>query len=148
MLAAPVTYRIEGVPYVSVMAGWGGARFNGVRNLGRILTFTLGGTAESPPRHELPSVQVIPQTAGPETLAEGAENFRVFCSRCHGGGTTLPDLRYSPEGVFGSYLEIVLEGALADRAMRPFKGRLTEKQVLAIRAYVLEERRKIASRSE
>ncbi len=61
---------------------------------------------------------------------------------------TLPDLRYSSEGVFGSYLEIVLEGALADRAMRPFKGRLTEKQVLAIRAYLLEERRKIASRSE
>ncbi|MEE8160775.1 MAG: PQQ-dependent dehydrogenase, methanol/ethanol family [Acidobacteriota bacterium] len=148
VLAAPVAYQIEGVQYVSVMAGWGGARFNGVKNVGRILTFALGGAADSPPRHELPPVQVISQTAGPETLAEGAENFRVFCSRCHGGGTTLPDLRYSSEGVFGSYLEIVLEGALADRAMRPFKGRLTEKQVLAIRAYVLEERRKIASRSE
>ena len=146
VLAAAVTYQIEGVQYVSVMAGWGGARFNGARNLGRILTFVLGGTAESPPRHEPPPILAIAQTASPETVAEGAENFRIFCAKCHGGGTTLPDLRYSPEGVFESYLAIVLEGALTDRAMRPFKGRLTEKQVLAIRAYVLEERRKIGQR--
>jgi quinohemoprotein ethanol dehydrogenase len=58
IMAPPVTYAVDGVQYVSVMAGWGG--FAGLFNFpgtgpvkpgfGRILTFTLGGAAtpESP----------------------------------------------------------------------------------------------------
>ncbi len=53
IMAPPVTYKIDGVQYVSVMAGWGGPIglnndpvFGPVKSgFGRILTFSLGGTA-------------------------------------------------------------------------------------------------------
>ena len=56
-MAPPVTYQIDGVQYVSVLAGWGGP--DGLGNdpswgpvkpgYGRILTFTLGGNAAFKP---------------------------------------------------------------------------------------------------
>ena len=54
IMAPPVTYLVDGVQYVSVMAGWGGPIGLNQRSpdpapssraIGRILTFTFGGTA-------------------------------------------------------------------------------------------------------
>ena len=55
IMAPPVTYQVDGVQYVSVLAGWGGAPglFNDPGwgpvkpGYGRILTFMLDGTADS-----------------------------------------------------------------------------------------------------
>ena len=58
VMAAPITYLVDGVQYVTVMAGWGGAyplaygeagARAGVTSVGRVLTYKLGGTAALPP---------------------------------------------------------------------------------------------------
>ena len=68
ILAAPMTYRVNGVQYVSVMAAWGGGGFPYVPrysaayergNRGRILTFRLGGGAVPIPP-ELPPLEAAP----------------------------------------------------------------------------------------
>ena len=69
----------------------------------------------------------------------------MYCARCHGGGTTLADLRYSSEGVFGIYEDIVLKGTMVDAGMRAFGSVLTKADLQAIRAWVIDERRKIAT---
>ncbi|GIR64032.1 MAG: hypothetical protein CM15mP68_6980 [Pseudomonadota bacterium] len=57
IIAAPVSYAVDGEQYISVVAGWGGAyaltsgapRHKGnVLTEGRILTFKLGGEAQLP----------------------------------------------------------------------------------------------------
>ena len=146
-MAAPVTYMIDDVQYVSVMAGWGGAFAKRARTEGKIYTFTLGGKEKLPTRGEPPEVEPIPQSASQETIAKGADLFRFHCARCHGGGTTLTDLRYSLEDTYDLYTDILLEGVLADIGMRSYAARLTEEEVQAIRAFVVEERNKVASKS-
>ncbi|MDE2341624.1 MAG: PQQ-dependent dehydrogenase, methanol/ethanol family, partial [Alphaproteobacteria bacterium] len=59
VIAAPMTYRIKGVQYVAVLAGWGGvwdvatgqlAGKSGLtRNISRLLVYKLGGTGALPP---------------------------------------------------------------------------------------------------
>ena len=86
----------------------------------------------------------IQQTAGADTIAEGEALFRTLCARCHGGGTTLPDLRYSDPDTFDRYPAIVLQGALADRGMPPFADELELDQVRAIAAWVISQRATLA----
>jgi quinohemoprotein ethanol dehydrogenase len=144
ILAAPISYRVDDVQYVSIMAGWGGGPVRRFRNPGRLYTFALGGEAGLPERPRQPEVAALHYTATQETLVRGAGLFRAYCGRCHGGGTTIADLRYSPEGVFDLYREILHDGILSNVGMRPFR-QLSEGDIEAIRVHVLAERQKIAT---
>ena len=86
IMAPPVTYLVDGVQYVSVMAGWGGAAglFNAPGcgpvkpGYGRILTFTLDGTAtlKAPAYgHKDPPAPAITTKASPQIVHEGALLF-------------------------------------------------------------------------
>ena len=155
VIAAPMTYFIDGEQYVAVLAGWGGiyplatgvlAEVAGpVRNVSRLLVFKLGGGAELPP----PQPEVIaplnppPVTGTEEQLAEGARHYGRFCGVCHGdaayGGSLLPDLRRSSMlGVADAWRSITLEGPLEDRGMVGFAETLTADQVESIRLYVIK----------
>ena len=68
-IAAPVTYLVDGVQYVTVMAGWGGvfalafgeaAAELRVASVGRVLTFKLGGTASLPPEVPIDTSPIPP----------------------------------------------------------------------------------------
>ena len=67
-VAAPITYRVGGVQYLAVNAGWGGVlahvQANSFRDLhvspARLLVYRLGGTAKLPP---LPPEQAAPPPA-------------------------------------------------------------------------------------
>src|SRR5262245_28329131 len=109
VIAAPITYQVDGVQYVTVMAGWGGvfalaggdaARAAGVRSVGRMLTYRLGGSAPPPPPADLPppprpSIELHARTSD---VVAGGNLFHRWCATCHGvgavGGGVLPDLRY------------------------------------------------------
>lgn len=145
VMAPPVTYLVDGAQQVSVMVGFGGGFGLGTRRPGKLLTFKLGGSAPLPDRPARAPVRPIPQAASASTIATGGALFEMYCARCHGGGTTLADLRYSPEGVFGIYQDIVMKGTMVDAGMRSFGSVLSEDEVMAIRAWVIEERRKIAT---
>ena len=109
IIATPVSYRVDGVQYVSVLAGWGGAfglsggeaaEAVGARPAGWVLTYRLGGDAEVPEvsavaaRHPPPP----PPPPGSESrVKRGSDLYAIRCSVCHGvggvSGGVLPDLR-------------------------------------------------------
>jgi len=143
IVAPPITYSIDGKQYVSVMAGWGGAFSKKTLSYGRMLTYTIGGTASLPARARPRPVTAIASNAKPEQIAAGEKLFNTYCVRCHGGATILPDLRRSTPAVLTG-LEKILDGALLERGMPRF-GELDRAAVGELRAYLLEERRKLAA---
>jgi quinohemoprotein ethanol dehydrogenase len=152
IMAPPVTYRIDGIQYVSVLAGWGGP--DGLANdpswgpvkpgYGRILTFTLGGNAtfkapafghNSPP--PVPSITV---DASPQLVHQGELLFADNCAGCHGMQAVagpLPDLRYASKETLEGIEGIVLGGRRAAAGMPSFQKILTAGQVRAIQAYIV-----------
>ena len=142
IVAPPITYAIDGKQYVSVMAGWGGAFSKKARSYGRLLTYAIGGTASLPNRPRPRTVMAIAHSGTPEQIAAGAKIFNTYCVRCHGGATVLPDLRRSTPGTYTA-LEKILDGSLAERGMPRF-AELDKAAVAELRAYLLDERRKLA----
>ena len=153
VIASPVTYEIDGVQYVSIMAGWGGAfpltggQIGLPATPGRLLTFTLNATRKLPEAMAagMPDVTPIESNASTETIAAGAVLFAENCAMCHGlaalgGGGVLPDLRFSQPSVLNNIQKIVLDGALADEGMPSFKQWLKPEDVEAIRAYIISRR--------
>jgi quinohemoprotein ethanol dehydrogenase len=157
IIAAPVTYSIDGEQYVSVVAGWGGAfalasgvprhRDNALAE-GRILTFKLGGKAELPPPDvvylEIP--EPPESTATPEQVAAGEVLYHSYCSVCHGPGVIasgggIPDLRYSAHAIHASWNSIVRDGAFAGLGMAGFANVLSEDDSEHIRGYVIDQTR-------
>jgi len=159
IMAPPVTYLVDGVQYVSVLAGWGGPdglyndpKYGPVRpGHGRLLTFALGGTAtlEVPPlRPQRPPMPTFAMEASPEMVAEGDRLFGEKCVWCHGRDAVagpLPDLRYASPETHASFDAIVREGARASLGMPSFGGDLDADQVRAIQAYVLARARESAA---
>jgi quinohemoprotein ethanol dehydrogenase len=144
IVAPPITYEIDGKQYVSVMAGWGGAFVRKARTPGRLLTYAIGGTAPLPPRPAPRRATVIASRATAAEISAGEKLYYAHCVRCHGGATVLPDLRTSAPNVYGAYEKILLENSLAERGM-PLFDYLDRPAVAALRAYVLDERRKLAA---
>jgi len=157
IIAAPVSYSIDGEQYVSVVAGWGGAyalasgvprHHDNSMTEGRILTFKLGGKAELPAPNvaflEIPEPPAMVTT--PEQVAKGEVIYHTYCSVCHGPGVTgsgggTPDLRYSTAEVHGSWDAIVRGGAFAGKGMASFAHVLSEEDSTALHAYVIEQTR-------
>jgi quinohemoprotein ethanol dehydrogenase len=151
IMAPPITYAVDGVQYVSLMAGWGGpeAQFNAPNigktkpGYGRILTFALGGKTKLTPRvfaRTAPPTPAITMNASPEVLKEGALLYGAYCAQCHGLNVvagSLPDLRYATRQVHEQFEAIVLGGGRATLGMPSFKDLLKADQVKAIQAYVL-----------
>ena len=152
IMAAPMTYRIDGVQYVSVMAGYGGGvlflpypessaayRYG---NEGRIITFRLDGPA--PP---LPAVVTDNRIEKPParlgdaaSIARGEVLYSRYCSRCHSFGRgLLPDLRNLPEGIHSIFADIVLRGTLQAKGMARWDDVLSTDDATAIHAYLIDQ---------
>lgn len=154
ILAAPMTYRVDGVQYVAVMAAWGGGGFPYVPryaaaykrgNPGRILTFRLGGGAVPIPQ-ELPPLEVAPpppeQKPGitAATLERGRALFFGNCVLCHSNQhrSITPDLRRMQPATHEAFRRIVLEGALVPLGMPRWDDRLSVDDVDSIHAYLID----------
>jgi quinohemoprotein ethanol dehydrogenase len=138
-----MTFSIDGQQYVSVMAGWGGAFPKKHVSYGRLLTFAIGGTATLPAKPRPRTVTAIASNASPQQIAAGSKLYATYCVRCHGGATILPDLRRSTPAVLNG-LEQILDGALVERGMPRF-AEFDKMMTAALRAYLLDERRKLAA---
>lgn len=156
IMAAPMTYRIGGVQYIAVQAGYGGVGISYPltpadiayrhRNTNRILVFKLGGGPV--PRPELrPDPLFYPKPpaskASTALIAHGEAKFTEFCSRCHmfGPGIT-PDLSRLPRDIHGMFADIVLKGTLAGNGMAPLNDMVSKYDVEAIHAYLIDTQRK------
>jgi quinohemoprotein ethanol dehydrogenase len=159
IMAPPVTYQVDGVQYVSVLAGWGGP--DGLGNdpgwgpvksgYGRILTFMLGGNAvlKAPPfgHKNPPPMPSITVNASPQVVHQGKLLFADNCAGCHGGNAIagpLPDLRYASKETLEGIEGIVLGGKRAASGMPSFQKILNAGQVRAIEAYIVSRAREDA----
>jgi quinohemoprotein ethanol dehydrogenase len=159
IMAPPVTYQIDGVQYVSVLAGWGGSP--GLMNdpgwgpvkpgYGRILTFTLNGAAtlKAPAfgHKDPPHVPAIATDTSPQIVHQGELLYAANCMGCHGINAVagpLPDLRYSSKETLEGIEDIVLGGSRASSGMPSFQKMLNSGQVRAIQAYIVARARETA----
>jgi len=159
IMAPPVTYELDGVQYVSVLAGWGGSP--GLMNdpgwgpvkpgYGRILTFTLGGAAtlQVPAfgHKGPPPLPAIATDASPQVVHRGELLYAANCLGCHGIKVVagpLPDLRYSSQATMEGIEDIVLGGSRASSGMPSFQKILNAGEVRAIQAYIVARARETA----
>jgi len=151
MAPGPISYEVAGEQYIAVMGGRGFSGGNDAdaraKNPGRIFAFKLDGKATMPPGPgPAPPPNVPEEFFSPAAVAAGAEPYRVYCSRCHGGEThslnIIPDLRRSA-ALSSSALwnSIVIEGALEPNGMIGWSAFLTAEDAQTIRAYVAAQAR-------
>ena len=162
VVAAPVTYLVDGVQYVTVMAGWGGAfalvggaaaESARVTSVGRMLTFAIGGSLPPPqsaPLHAAPPDPPLPHIASEEEVVAGGDLYHRWCSVCHGiggvSGGVLPDLRYSDAQTHQRFADIALGGLYQNRGMPSFAGRVSQDEIKSIQAYVLAKAHEAAGK--
>jgi quinohemoprotein ethanol dehydrogenase len=158
IMAAPVTYEIDGDQYVAVMAGFGGAglpfysegaAMETYQNNGRILAFKLNGTSTSLP----PKLAIIPAAATPdkklnkEFVAKGEMLYGRYCGGCHAGfreehRSGYPDLSKMSLTTHEQFDKIVLEGAYSTYGMANFSDVLNEEDVNAVHEFLISMHRK------
>ncbi len=155
VVAPPITFSRNGVQYVAVLAGWGGAwpisagvvaePKGPVRNQSRMLVFKVGGTAKLPAvgPNTRPPLDPPPSTGTPAQIAEGAKHYGQFCGVCHGdsgvGSTVTRDLRRAASlGDAKIWNEIVIGGALTANGMISWKDELSPAQSETVRLYLIK----------
>ncbi len=154
VMAAPMTYRVNGTQYIAVVAGYGGGgviqgapldpasaayRYG---NDGRIIALKIGGP--SPP---LPAVRTDPPLPEPPArpadaaqIAAGEVLYNRFCSRCHVMGRgILPDLRRLTPATHALFDSIVLGGAYTIKGMARFDDVLSPADAQAVHAYLIDQ---------
>lgn len=156
VLAPPVTYLVDGEQYITLLVGYGAAspddpgwRFG--KNLPRVVTFKLGGTAKLAPTPPAGSaVKPIYDPAVPIDEAAAKRGIDLWirnCSVCHtpgGANANYPDLRESAMAHdYETLRKIVREGALSQLGMPQF-DELTDEQVHDIYMGVLYYSRQAA----
>ncbi len=156
IMAAPISYEIDGVQYVAVIAGLGGAvaasypRESAAwtyQNYGRLLAFKLGGgPAPLPKLREQQVTPEPPSLAGYSDAAaeRGAKLFGAQCAHCHGGRgderlSAYPDLFRLSAETHAKFDAIVRGGTLASAGMASFADVVSEADIAAIQAFLVRE---------
>jgi quinohemoprotein ethanol dehydrogenase len=155
MMAAPITYRVDGVQYLAIMAGYGGgASIVGAPldpasaayrygNDGRIIALKLGGpTPPLPPRQpdDPPPPQPPARQGTPAQIAQGEVLYNRHCARCHVFGRgILPDLRRATPATHTLFKSIVLEGIYSPKGMARFDDVLSPADADALHDYVIDQ---------
>jgi quinohemoprotein ethanol dehydrogenase len=154
IMAAPITYRVNGVQYIAVVAGFGGggaiqgAPFDPASaayrygNEGRVIALKLdGATPPQPPlRTDAPLPELPPRPQDAQQVAAGEVLYNRFCSRCHVfGRSNLPDLRRLEPGTHALFNDIVLKGLYAPDGMGHFDDVLSAADVAAVHAYLIDQ---------
>jgi len=149
VVAPPISYKIDGVQYIAVMAGWGGtaALFNlpnakSAKN-GRLLVYKLGGIGVLPTATDKPEQLLPPPRRGSsDSIEKGSALFFEYCAICHGTmfntENVITDLRNINEGSHMAFKQIVLEGIFKPIGMKSFKGVLDEEDVDNIHNYIID----------
>lgn len=159
VMAAPITYMIDGEQYVAVSTGGGGGgnplfgSTNPPRQQqpGRMIVFKLGGTATLPPPPPLAGPATDPaEVFDADFAATGASLYMRRCVMCHGisgqQSNIITDLRRSPiVANAAAWKAVVHDGAFLPKGMPRFEGQLSEEEVQAIRAYMGLESQKLAA---
>lgn len=154
IVGAPISYRVGGRQYVTVITGNGG-NGAGITSPGnaayrtdyrlprRVLTFAIGG-ADSIAPFTMPPLEIPADPDFKPDAARAQKGAMLFggnaCLVCHGwnavGGGAAPDLRYSPMIVDGdAFKQVVHNGALVPNGMPKF-AQISDDDLDTIRFYL------------
>jgi quinohemoprotein ethanol dehydrogenase len=151
VMAAPITYAIDGEQYVTFLVGRGGGMsmilgvdYNMPATKGRAMTFKLGATGELPP---VPASIKFPEPP-PEShlsdddLENGQALYNKYCARCHGVNAvsdgSIPDLRRLPKVWHENFAAVVLQGMAEGAGMPRFDDVLSTTDVTHIHSYLIK----------
>jgi quinohemoprotein ethanol dehydrogenase len=164
IMAAPATYSIDGEQYVTVMAGYGGAPtavyptdavMHTYENVGRIITFKVGGgvTPLPPKRMPIKTPQPPDTKIKEELVAKGSSLYVTYCDTCHGGFddnhfSLHPDLTKLPLAKHELFQDIVLGGILAQNGMASFSNSLDSTDVESIHQFLLTQQTELYKKQE
>ena len=154
IVAPPITYLVDGVQYVTIAVGWGGASGIANRNTeqinpGTVYTFAIGKNTAMPvfekqAKKEYLTLAVEIKEAQVE---KGGNLFGKYCSACHNldagnPGGNIPNLTYSHPDIMGAFHQIVRDGIFLPKGMPKFKGRLSDEDISNIKGYILSSAKK------
>lgn len=135
VIAAPVSYAIDGEKFIAVAAGWGGAtglavRFDGRNQVppNRILVFKLGANNTlTVGSNNFDLVAIPPRTiASSKELNNGLRLYAQHCTVWHGiagiSSKSIPDLRNLPIFFYENFNQVLLEGMMESAGMPSFNG--------------------------
>lgn len=157
IMGAPISYELDGVQYIAVMAGAGGPQgsmygpdwaASTYRNSERLMVFKLGGgPTPLPPRVTPAEQQPTPPAlvADAATIARGKALFQDNCQRCHAlGGAPVaeyPNLWNLSPNTLRNFSAIVYGGAFRYAGMDSFADTLSKEDVDAIKAFIVSDER-------
>ncbi|MGY8986530.1 MAG: PQQ-dependent dehydrogenase, methanol/ethanol family [Sphingomonadales bacterium] len=150
IMAAPMTYTVDGEQYIALMAGYGGAGAWSFPessaaykrgNDGRVVVFKLGGgDVPLPPMLEFePFPEPPAQGASLEQISNGQKLYSSICAFCHANSdrNLVPDLRRLTLEKHAQFEEIVLGGLFKQNGMPSFEGIFTKEEVADIHAFII-----------
>ncbi|MFC3052891.1 PQQ-dependent dehydrogenase, methanol/ethanol family [Kordiimonas pumila] len=157
IIAAPITYEIDGIQYLAVATGFGGGikrYLPGVaaleyENKTQLLVFKLaGGDIPIPPRLVPDAIQPLPPMpkVTTETLTKGRDLFMLNCGKCHafrGAENGYPNLWNMAPHTLEAFDEIVLNGAYAYSGMPQFNDIMSAADTAALRAFIINDQHSV-----
>ncbi|PEQ11137.1 PQQ-dependent dehydrogenase, methanol/ethanol family [Novosphingobium sp. PC22D] len=166
IISAPMSYRVGGRQYVSVLVGYGGtaSAYGKFMDVGwkygaqprRLLTFAVGGEQELAPSP--PATLKVAALDDPDLRISDADvavgrALSVRCAACHGvgfhsAGTPGPDLRESGIALdLGTFGQLLRSGALIERGMPRFDT-LSDAEIRQLHAYIRAKAREALGKRE
>ncbi|SPA24694.1 Quinohaemoprotein ethanol dehydrogenase [Cupriavidus taiwanensis] len=147
VVAAPVSFELDGRQYVSVAVGWGGVygqaqRATNRQGPGTVYTFALGGKAPLPAFAEYRAGKLLQGVKyDPALVRDGTALYVSNCVLCHGvpgvdRGGNIPNLGYIDAAFIENLDKVVFKGPAMARGMPDFTGKLTAQDVEKIKAFI------------
>ncbi|MET0291196.1 MAG: PQQ-dependent dehydrogenase, methanol/ethanol family [Steroidobacteraceae bacterium] len=145
VLAAPISYELDGVQYVAASVGGTAQGGYFAPTYARMLVFALNGKAvlPEPAPYTPPPLDPPASTASADVIAKGEALYTQHCNVCHGAGgvqarTSFPNLTVTPllhtqEG----FDQVVLGGARTQQGMGSFAKDLKPEDTVAVREYIV-----------
>ncbi len=153
ILAAPMSYYLDGEQYVAILAGYAGpgAAFPPdsaamkYENFERLVVLKLdGGEIPMPPplANEVQQPMPEPIAASAQTMERGRSLYQTTCNRCHmlgGSRSNYPNLWNMAPGTIDAFEAIVGEGALVYGGMGDFSNVLSKPDIAALKAFIVND---------
>ena len=147
VIAAPMTYEVDGKQYVSIAVGWGGvygqsARHSDLNTRGTVYTYVLGGTAKAPPFQKYELGPLISGVAyDPKDVPAGTALYVSNCVFCHGvpgvdKGGNIRNLGYVDKDFIQNLETVLFDGPFASQGMPDYKGKLTAADAAKLKAFI------------
>lgn len=147
VIAAPVTYMVDGKQYVSIAVGWGGvygqsARHSDFQTKGTVYTFVVGGGAQMP---AFEPYKLGPLIAGvkydPKDVPAGTSLYVRNCVFCHGvpgvdKGGNIGNLGYVSADLIQNLDQVLFNERFAAEGMPDYKGKLSAGDVEKLKAFI------------